>query len=148
LRRLKRGLEANRKRVERLHAVSLQDIPGFGPITTAAVLGSIGDVDRFASHHCLAAFAGVAPKQIASGAHERHRLDRLGNHYLKRAVHTVAMVQARIKNSVGRGYYLKKIAEGKTHREALRCLKRQLVKVIWRTLRVDARQRDLAVPVL
>ncbi|WP_281276911.1 transposase [Glycomyces buryatensis] len=90
----------------------------------------------------LAAFDGVASKQIASGANNQHRLDRLGNHYLKRAVHTVAMVQARLKSGPGRVYYLKKIDEGKPHREALRCLKRQLIKVIWRMLRADAHQRE------
>lgn len=145
MRRLKRALDANRQRIEELletHEMSLLAIPGFGPVTVAGILGAIGDIARFASQHQLAAFAGAAPKQIASGAHDRHRLDRLGNPQLNRSIHTVAIVQARLTRGPGREYYLKKTGEGKTHREAIRCLKRQLIKLIWRHLRADARQRN------
>lgn len=145
LRRITRALETNRQRMSDLTeqaATGLTDISGIAAVGACAILGAIGDIDRFADHHRLAAFAGAAPKQIASGASDRHRLDRHGNHQLKRALHTAAMTQARMRTGPGRVYYQRKREEGKTHREALRCLKRQLVKVIWRTLRNDAPQRE------
>jgi transposase len=144
LRRLGRALDANQQRMSDLTeqaATGLTDIPGIAAVGACAILGAIGHIDRFATHHRLAAFAGAAPKQIASGSSDRHRLDRRGNHRLKRALHTAAMTQARMRKGPGRSYYQRKREEGKTHREALRCLKRQLVKVIWRTLQNDARQR-------
>jgi transposase len=145
LRRLKALLEENRRRMTRLLAGArsqLTDIPGIAEVTAIAIMGAVGDLDRFADHHRLAAFAGAAPKQIASGNADRHRLDRRGNPQLKRSIHLAAMTQARMKTGPGRVYYLKKREEGKTHREALRCLKRQLIKVIWRTLREDAHRRE------
>jgi transposase len=145
LRRLTRALEANRQRMSDLTAsadIALTDIPGIAAVGACAILGAIGDIDRFADHHHLAAFAGAAPKQIASGNTDRHRLDRRGDPRLKRALHLAAMTQARMKTGPGRTYYQRKREEGKTHREALRCLKRQLIKVIWRTLHKDAHRRE------
>ncbi|MFC3496057.1 IS110 family transposase, partial [Glycomyces rhizosphaerae] len=134
LRRLARALEANHQRMNDLTAqtrTGLTEIGGIAAVSACAILAAIGDPARFANHHRLAAFAGAAPKQIASGNHDRHRLDRRGNPQLKRAVHLAAMTQARMKTGPGRAYYQRKRDEGKTHREALRCLKRQLIKVIW-----------------
>lgn len=149
LRRLARALDANRQRMSDLTehtATGLTAIGGIAAVSACAILGAVGDIDRFASHHRLAAFAGAAPKQIASGSSDRHRLDRRGDPRLKRSIHLAAMTQARMKTGPGRVYYQRKRDEGKTHREALRCLKRQLVKVIYRTLREDANRRtDLAL---
>jgi transposase len=145
LRRLQDALERNRKRMRELTLAArsaLTDLPGLAEVTAVTIMGAVGDIHRFPSHHHLAAFAGAAPKQVASGSSDRHRLDRRGNTGLKRSIHLAAMTQARMKEGPGRVYYLKKRDEGKTHREALRCLKRQLIKVIWRTLRDDAHRRE------
>lgn len=144
LRRLKTRLERNRERMAELANqthTALTQIPGLAEIAACAVMSAVGDIDRFSSHHHLAAFAGAAPKQIASGASDRHRLDRRGNYQLRRALHVAAMTQARMRGGPGRFYYERKREEGKTHREALRCLKRQLVKIIWRTMKRDAEHR-------
>lgn len=146
LRRITRALEANRQRMSDLTAqakTGLTAIPGIAAVGACAIIGAIGDIDRFADHHRLAAFAGAAPKQIASGSSDRHRLDRHGDPQLKRSIHLAAMTQARMKTGPGRAYYQRKRDEGKTHREALRCLKRQLIKVIWRTLHDDAHRPEL-----
>jgi transposase len=141
LRRLDRALKANQQRMSGLteHArTGLTAIPGIAAIGATAILAAVGDIDRFPDQHQLAAFAGVAPKQVASGNADRHRLDRRGDHRIKRALHLAAMTQARMTTGPGRVYYQRKRDEGKTHREALRCLKRQLVKIVWRTLQTDA----------
>jgi transposase len=148
LRRLKAGLERNRERMRDLAeqtSTSLTGIPGIAEVAAVAILGAIGDVSRFASHHHLAAFAGAAPRQIASGNSDRHRLDRHGNNRIRRSIHVAAMTQARMKNGPGRVYYLRKREEGKTHREALRCLKRQLIKVIWRVMTRDQHRHTATV---
>jgi transposase len=107
LRRLARALEANRQRMSDLAeqtGTGLTAIPGIAAIGAVAILGAVGDPGRFATHHRLAAFAGAAPKQIASGASDRHRLDRRGNTQLKRALHTAAMTQARMRTGPGKAY--------------------------------------------
>jgi transposase len=145
LRRLKTALERNRERMRDLAEqtrTSLTAIPGIAEVAAMTILGAIGDISRFASHHHLAAFTGAAPRQIASGNADRHRLDRHGNNRIRRAIHVAAMTQARMKTGPGRIYYLRKRDEGKTHREALRCLKRQLIKAIWRAMTKDQEQQQ------
>jgi transposase len=66
----------------------------------------------------------------------RHRLNRGGNRHLNRALYTVAITEVRA-DTEGRAYYQRKRAEGKTGREAVRCLKQRLSDVIYKTLRAD-----------
>lgn len=144
LEQLKRALRTNELRMRDLVTVSgttLPGIDGLRAIASVAILSAVGDIDRFDTEAALAAFAGAAPRQIASGNASRHRLDRHGNYQLRRSLHVAAMTQARMKSGAGRAYYLRKREEGKSHREALRCLKRQLIKVIWRTMKRDANHR-------
>ena len=72
----------------------------------------------------------------------RHRLSRAGNRRLNNALHMAAVTQIR-NNTEGRAYYLRKIAEGKTKKEALRCLKRRISDVVYRQLVADERSARL-----
>jgi transposase len=101
------------------------------------LIGRTGAASRFASEHAFATYAGVAPIEIASGEHSRHRLSRGGDRRLNSASHLIAVAQVRMRNSVGRAYFDKKIAEGKTRNEAMRCLKRRLANDIWRMMIAD-----------
>jgi transposase len=86
LRRLTRALEANRQRMTDLTeraATGLTAIDGIATVGAVAIMGAVGDAGRFPSQHHLAAFAGAAPRQIASGNSNRHRLDRRGDYQLK-----------------------------------------------------------------
>lgn len=141
LRRLDRALNINQQRMHDLLATtgtSLTAIDGIATISACTILAAIGDIDRFQTEAHLAAFAGTAPRQIASAGSSRHRLNRGGNRRLRHALHTAALTQARLNTNPGRAYYQRKRDEGKTHREALRCLKRQIIKAIWRTMQHDA----------
>ena len=122
----------------------LTDICGIAAVTATDILAAIGDIDRFPTEAHLAAFAGAAPRQIASAAHSRHRLSRGGPRRLRRAFHWAAFTQARQATGPGRAYYLRKRDEGKTHRKALRCFKRQIIKTIWHTKHNDAQQKTFA----
>jgi transposase len=79
---------------------------------------------------------------VSSGKRKVHRLSRRGNRRVNHAIHMAAVTQVRQKHSEGRAYYDKKPAEGKTHREALRSLKRQISDAVFARLREDARRAE------
>ncbi len=114
----------------------LTDLYGLGPIGAATILGEVADIRRYRSRHAFAAANGTAPLPASSGRTTRHRLNRSGNRTLNRVLYTMAITQIRA-DTAGRAYYLRKRAEGKTGREALRCLKRRLSDVVFKTLHDD-----------
>ena len=79
---------------------------------------------------------GVAPLEASSGRIQRHRLDRGGNRQLNSALYRIAITQARV-HEPARAYLERKKAEGKSRREAIRCLKRLLVRVVFQTLKAS-----------
>jgi transposase len=113
---------------------------GVGPVTTARVLGELGDVARFRSRHHFASYNGTGPTDSGSGGPPVPRVNSKGNRKLNHAVHIVAVTQIRSSSSDGRRYYLRKIAEGKTEKEATRALKRKISEVIYRQLVQDAEE--------
>jgi transposase len=118
---------------------SLTQVYGVGPIVACMVIGLTGDVGRFANHDHFAAYAGVAPIEHSSEGRIAHRLSRRGNRKLNNAIHIAALTQIRNPGTDGRIYFERKVAEGKTKREALRSLKRQVSNAIFRQLVLDAR---------
>ncbi|HEY5155537.1 MAG TPA: IS110 family transposase [Acidimicrobiales bacterium] len=120
---------------------SLPRLPGVGVLLAAKILGETGDVRRFRSEAAFAAITGTAPIPASSGQTQRHRLNRGGNRQLNRALHFMAIVQARA-HPAARAYVSRRQAEGKTWREALRCLKRHLADVVYRTMLLDLRAAE------
>jgi transposase len=116
---------------------TLTQIFGVGPILAATILGTVGDVARFPTKAHFASYAGTAPVEASSGKVVRHRLSLAGNRKLNYALHMVAVCQAR---SATRGgvYYRKKMEEGKSRKEALRCLKRRVCDAVFRSLMADS----------
>jgi transposase len=106
---------------------------GCGVLTAAKLIGEIAGVDRFASDAKLARSCGSAPIPASSGQTRRHRLDRGGNRQLNCALHRLAVSKGRLDPATA-AYLARKQAEGKTRREALRCLKRHLARRIWKLL--------------
>ena len=117
-------------------APTLLELPGCGAITAAKLLAEIGPIGRFTSDAQLARHSGVAPLEASSGRIQRHRLDRGGNRQLNAALYRIAITQARV-HPPARAYLERKKAEGKSRREAIRCLKRQLARVIFNTLKAS-----------
>lgn len=115
-------------------APALLALPGCGALSAAKLLGEIGPIERFQTDAQLARHAGVAPLEASSGKHQRHRLDRGGNRQLNCALHRIAITQARV-HPPARAYLARKQAEGKSRREAIRCLKRQLARTVYTTLK-------------
>jgi transposase len=117
-------------------APALLELPGCGALTAAKLLAEIGPVERFRSDAQLARHSGVAPLEASSGRIQRHRLDRGGNRQLNAALHRIAITQARCHVDA-RAYLDRKKAEGKSRREAIRCLKRQLARVVFNALKTN-----------
>jgi len=119
---------------------SLTGLFGVGPVIAAAVIGDVRHVSRFPNRDHFAACNGTAPVEVSSGGRKIYRLSRRGNRRLNHAIHMAAVTQIRYRHSPGRAYYDKKLAEGKTGKEALRCLKRQISDSIFACLQADARR--------
>jgi len=114
-------------------APQLVSEPGCGPLTAAKLVGEIAGAQRFSSDAKLARAAGIAPIPVSSGKTNRHRLDRGGNRQINAAIHRIAITRARCHPET-RDYIARKHAEGKTTRDAIRCLKRHLTRRIWQLL--------------
>jgi len=121
-------------------ATTLTEIFGVGPIVAGMLIGYTGDPTRFETASRFAAYTGTAPIEFSSGGRVTHRLSRRGNRRLNHALHIAAITQIRYQHSPGRHYYDRKLAEGKTPREAIRALKRRLSDLVWRHLVADARR--------
>lgn len=122
------------------HGSTLTTVDGIGPVVAGRLLGRTRRASRFPSASAFANYAGVAPIEVASGDRSRHRLPRGGDRQLNLALHFVALTQVRMRTSRGRVYYDTKISTGKTHNEAMRCLKRRLADHVWRLMIADERQ--------
>jgi len=117
---------------------ALTDLFGVGPVVAAMAIGYAGDVRRFRSRNHFASYTGTAPIEVSSGGRVVHRLSRRGSRQLNHAIHIAAITQIRHTHSEGRAYYERKLAEGKTKKEAVRALKRRISDAIYRQLLVDA----------
>ena len=143
LRRIDGQLRETRKKLDaavRASGTSLTGLFGVGPVIAATVIGEVRDVSRFKNRDHFAAYNGTAPIEVSSGQRKVNRLSRRGNRRVNHAIHMAAVTQVRQPHSEGRAYYDKKLAEGKTHREALRALKRQVSDAVFTRLRIDARR--------
>jgi transposase len=137
-------LKAMAQRIEAVLAEqpsAVTEIRGIGAVTTAVIIGEVGDVRRFPSKDHFASYTGTAPIDASSGDTTRHRLNRGGNRRLNWALHVAAVVQMS-RPGPGQDYYRRKRAAGKSSMEALRCLKRRLSDVVFRALLDDLEHRQ------
>jgi transposase len=143
--RLTEAINALARRIgERVRQVApaLLAMPGCGELTAAKLLGETAGVTRFKSEAAFARHAGVAPIPVWSGnTAGRVRLTRSGNRQLNAALHRIAVTQIRL-DGLGQAYYRKRLAQGDSTPEALRCLKRRLVRVVFHHLHTDHNNRQ------
>jgi len=121
------------------------NLPGVGPVVAARILADVGDVARFADRNRFASWTGTAPLDASSGEQIRHRLSRAGNRKMNHMLHIAAATQMRL-DTQGRTYYRRKLAEGKTRMEAMRCLKRRISDAVYRQLLADAQRAQRMQP--
>lgn len=108
--------------------------PGCGAIIAARLIGETGGASRFKGEAAFAMHTGTAPLQASSGQSSRHRLNRSGNRRLNAALHMMALTQARM-HEPAREFMARKQAEGKSNREARRCLKRYIARSVFGILK-------------
>jgi transposase len=126
-------LEHDLLQLVRAQQPKLLELPGIGALTAAKLIAEIAGIHRFATPAKLARLAGIAPIPASSGNQTRHRLDRGGNRQLNSAIHRMAITQIR-HHPPATTYYQRRLTEGKTKREAIRALKRHLVRTIYNTI--------------
>ena len=137
--RLDATLKASKKRIAiavQTSETTLTDIVGVGPIGAATIIGYTRDITRFPTRGHYASYNATAPIEASSAGNKRHRLNPRGNRILNHVIHIAAVTQLRHDTS-GRAYYDKKIAEGKTPKEAIRALKRRISDAVYRRLIAD-----------
>jgi transposase len=142
LHRIDVQLKASHKRIKeavRVSGTSVTEIYGIGPIIAAEIIGYTGDVGRFANRDSYASYNGTAPVEFSSGGRTVHRVSERGCRMLNHALHMAAICQIRQTDSEGRIYFERRVAEGKTKKEAIRALKRHLSNAVYRQLLLDAR---------
>jgi transposase len=141
-----RALDASRVEVRKRTAemivastTTVTDVYGIGPLMGAIIIGRVGDIRRFPTAGHFARHNGTAPIEASSGPKKRHRLNPRGDRQLNHAIHMAAVTQVR-NDTPGRVYYVRKQAEGKTRKEAMRALKRHISDAVYQRLASDARR--------
>jgi len=115
---------------------TIQTASGCGVVLASTIIGEIGDINRFTSPGALSKYAGCSPRERSSGKKTRHVKSRSGNRRLNCAFHRMALAQiSRMGNDRARAYFKRKISEGKSKSQALVCLRRQMVNIIWMMLK-------------
>lgn len=124
-------LEARLTATINRHAPELIARNGVGPDTAAALLIAVGDnPDRLHSEASFAALCGVTPVEASSGKTRRRRLNRGGNRQANAALHRITLSRLRWDQAT-RDYVERRVRQGKTRREAIRCLKRYIARELY-----------------
>ncbi len=132
---------------------TLDSLPGIDRVTAACFLAEIGDVERFASAEKLARFAGIAPVMYGTGGKTKNYKSKQGNRVLHDLFKQLAVRQLVVakntkqpRNAYLLHYYEQKIAEGKSKRQAIVCLMRKLVNVVYHLLKHKTVYQMPAIP--
>ena len=120
----------------------LETMPGINLVTAAALIAEIGDINRFTSAAKLAKYAGIAPVQYSSGQSDLNFSNRRGDRNLNQILFFLAVSQCNDHGTKGgpvnpifAEYYKKKISEGKTKKQAIKCVMRRLVNIIYHMIK-------------
>ena len=120
----------------------LTTLKGVGPEVAGTLLQAAGDnPERITSEAAFAALCGVSPVDASSGKTVRRRLNRGGNRDANSALYIIVMCRLRYDETT-QEYMTKRLAEGKSRREVIRCLKRYVAREVYRALVVDGAHRE------
>ncbi|MDY0339966.1 MAG: transposase, partial [Coriobacteriia bacterium] len=128
-----RELEREIRERMRILAPELLELPGCSAISAAHLVGQTAGASRFSGEAAFAMHVGTAPLPVSSGKSERYRLNRTGDRCLNSTIHMIAVTQARM-HPQAMAFMERKKAEGKSNREALRCLKRYISRTVFKTM--------------
>lgn len=118
--------------------MQLETMPGIDTVTSSALIAEIGDIQRFVNSDKLARYAGIAPIKMGSGGKETMKKTKQGNRKLYDIFYNLAVQQVQVckgskipRNPVFYAYYNQKLSEGKSKSQALLCIMRRLVRIIY-----------------
>ncbi|HBG12860.1 MAG TPA: IS110 family transposase [Clostridium sp.] len=127
---------------------TLMTMPGIDVITAANMLSEIGDINRFPNANKLAKFAGIAPVNFSSAGKGKDMCPKQGNRRLQAIFYFMAIQMIQIstngvpRNKIFREYYLKKVESGKNKQQALICIARRLVNIVYGMLKNHTEYRE------
>ena len=130
-------VEVQMKELLKELGLKLETIPGISIVTAATLVAEVGDVNRFSNANKLAKFAGIAPVNFSSAGKGKDRKSKQGNRELFATLYFLAVQQIQVskkglpRNPVFLAYYNKKVAEGKTKVQALLCVMRRILNIIY-----------------
>jgi transposase len=127
------GIEAEIAAIVDLAPGLVEAEHGVGALSAAQILLSWSHAGRIRSEAAFAMLSGTAPVPVSSGRTDRHRLNRLGDRQLNRALHIIAVTRMR-NHPPTLAYVQRRRSEGKTDKEIRRCIKRYLARHLYRTL--------------
>lgn len=134
-----RVLEHRLSELIRCHYPRLVDAVGIGPHSAAVLLTAMGDnSDRLRGEASFAALCGASPVEYSSGNRQHRRLNRGGNRQANAALHRIVLARLRWDQRT-QVYYERRVAEGKTRREIIRCLKRYVAREVYRLIQDERR---------
>ena len=120
----------------------LTSIKGIDTLTCAKLIAEIGDVGRFKNAKALAKYAGVSPVSFSSGMSKLEMANERGNRKLNEIFHRIALTSVMpmgsnkaLINPIFYDYYQKKISEGKLKNQALKCVSRRLVNIVFKVMK-------------
>ena len=129
-------------------APSLLELNGVGVNCAGALLVAAGDnPDRFTSEGSYAAVCGTSPTDASSGLQRRHRLNRGGDRQANAALYIIVISRLRWDKRT-QDYMARRISEGKTPKEAIRCLKRYVTREIYTTINRELHHHKHQPPAL
>lgn len=120
---------------------NLVSLPGAGTITAAKIVSAVKGIGRFSNINQFVKYAGIAPVERQSGKTRKHKQAKGGNRQLNTAIYTIALTQLRC-NQKAKGYFEKKIVEGKTKKHALRCLMKRVACIVYGMMRSGEPYRE------
>jgi transposase len=106
-------------------------LSGINALSAGMLAAILGPGRRFRTDAALALYAGVAPLEVSSAGRVRHRLNRGGNRQLNAIIYRIALTQL-YRLPQAQAYVVRRMSEGKSKAEAIRALKRHIVRAIWR----------------
>ena len=122
---------------------ALVALQGVGPDVAGALLVAAGDnPDRLRSEASFAALCGVSPLDASSGRHQRHRLNRGGDREANCALFRIVLCRL-IREERTRSYMARRLGEGKTKKEVIRCLKRHVAREVFTAIRQDLQAQEM-----
>ncbi len=146
------SIEENMKKLIPQFGYKLESMKGINTVTAAGIIAEIGDISRFTNADALAAYAGISPMRYSTGQTNKNFSNKLGNRNLYQiffqiAVSVLSNPMGKPTNAYFYEYYKKKLSEGKTKKQSIKCIMRKLVNIIYKMMRDKTEYQEPVIPI-